>query len=232
MRVLLVDPRAGDIRRRLGVAFGPAQAVIDHALDVEDALELGWSRTHDLIVLADGDALATLRRLRTTGCTTPVIWLADVSTAADRVRALDLGADDCVEAAIDDAELLARARHVVRRTGGHASALIRVGDMEIDTAARTVTLAGRRLRLTGKEFGILELLALKKGAVVSRETLMDHLYGGPEEPVAKVIDIHVCRIRRKLSEVASGRAALRTVWGLGFALSAPAAAHGPAPLAA
>lgn len=232
MRVLLVDPRSANLRRRLGAAFAPARAVIDHALDVEDALELGWSRTHDVIVLAHDDALATLRRLRATGFTTPVIWLADVSTAADRVRALDLGADDCLEAAIDDAELLARARHVVRRAGGHASALIRVGDMEIDTAARTVTLAGRRLRLTGKEFGILELLALKKGAVVSREMLMDHLYGGPEEPVAKVIDIHVCRIRRKLSEVASGRAALRTVWGLGFALSASGAAQGSAPVAA
>jgi len=229
--MLLVAPQ-DDNRRRIAAAFASTEAVIDTVCGPDEAVELGRRSAYDLILLAYDEVANDLRRLRLSGIATPVIWLSIASAMEDRVLALGLGADDCLELGMCATELIARSRSVVRRARGHAAATIRIGDLEIDMAAQTVVFAGRRLRITGKEFALLELLALRRGAVVSRETIMDHLYGGPEEPVAKIIDIHVCRIRRKLAEVAPGEMPLRTVWGRGFLLSAPAFAAGASPMAA
>jgi len=238
MRLLLLTDQHRVVRYATN-AFAPAGIAIDQAETCDEALDLVQIYDHHLIVLDQTDVapLEALRRLRAAGHGTPVVWLSGDASAAERIRALELGADDCVGPQVGPEELVARSRAVVRRAAGHAASAIVVGDLTIDLGARTVTLAGQRLRITGKEFGILELLALKKGAVVSREAIMDHLYGGPEEPVAKIVDIHVCRIRRKLAAVTPEAAMpqtviLETVWGRGFLLRAPDAAADQFQLAA
>ena len=235
MRILLVTSLTVTTGA-ISEAFAPAMAAIDVAADVEDALVLAAIRDPDLIVLdraaSDSDGLAMLRRIRASGVVTPLLWLCGDAPADALCRAFDLGADDCVGPLVQPAELLARARALVRRAAGHAAAAIDVSGLVVDIAARTVALDDRALRITGKEFALLELLALRRGVVVGRETIMDHLYGGPQEPVAKVIDIHICRIRRKLAAVAPGRVLLRTVWGQGFVLGERAPAAHVQPMAA
>lgn len=229
MRVLIASAQTTAIRQAF-LALSAAQAGIDEAAGVEETLELADLYPHDIIILGpvleDAAALDVLRRLRAAGVETPAIWLCGDASADEQIRALDLGADDCVRRGFGIDELLARVRAVVRRAAGHATAVLRVGPLSIDTAARAVTYEGQPVHITGKEYGILELLALRRGAVVRRETIMDHLYAGRDEPVFKVIDIHICRIRRKLARVAPGEPLLRTVWGQGFALGWPQGAPG------
>jgi two-component system cell cycle response regulator CtrA len=217
--------------RYLASALSPAGAVIDQALGYEDAIVVGRLCDHGLIVidrtLPEAEAVDAIRRIRTAGVGTPLIWLCGDATPARRAAALDLGADDCVGPVLDATELLARARAAIRRGGGHPAGTLSVGDLTLDMAAHTAAYEGRRLRLTGKEFRILELLALKKGVMVGRAAIMNYLYGGPDEPGAKVIDVHICRLRRKLGRVAPRNTLLRTVRGLGFVLSASGA---PAPV--
>jgi two-component system cell cycle response regulator CtrA len=223
MRVLLVtaDPA---VRQLAGTALAAAGLTLAEAVDGEEALTEARAGDPDLVLIDDGVAAMSpaglVRRLRRTGVAAGVILLGDRIDAAGRARALDLGADDCVGRAIDPAELLARVRAVVRRAAGHASCLLKVGGLSLDIAARTVSVGRATVRITGKEFDLLELLALRRGRVVSRASIMDHLYGGVDgEPLEKVVDIHVCRIRRKLAAATpGGEALLRTVWGRGFML--------------
>lgn len=195
---------------------------MDEATILDDLIDLCQLTAPDIVLLGraleDADGFDALRRLRRSGVETPVIWLCGDAPSADRAKALDLGADDCIGSGADASEVLARTRAVLRRLAGHASATVTVGPLTVDLGARTLMVAGRAVRVTRKEFALLELLALRRGVVVRRQTIMDHLYAGPDEPVAKVLDIHVCRIRRKLAEAAPGETLLRTVWGQGFVL--------------
>lgn len=222
MRVMLI---AADTtgNRFLTAALAPARAVIDRALGCEDALSLHRLYDHELIVvdraLPEGAALTAIRRVRAAGVPTPLIWLSGDASAARRAEALDLGADDCLGGELEPIEILARARAAVRRAAGHAVGAISVGGLTLDVAGRSVEYDGQRLRVTGKEFGILELLALKKGAMVGRAAIMNYLYGGPDEPGDKVIDVHICRIRHKLAKIAPSNDLLQTVRGQGFLLS-------------
>lgn len=224
MRVLLVtaDPA---VHRFVQGAFDAVGARLVEAADGEDGLAEARDSDPDLVLIDDGvpdmSPAGLIRRLRRTGVNAGVILLGDRIDAAGRARALDLGADDCVGRAVDPGELLARARAVVRRAGGHTSSTLRVGRLSLDIAGRRIDYDGIPLRITGKEFDLLELPALRRGRVVGRQAIMDHLYGGLEEPLEKVIDIHVCRIRRKLASAAPGETLLRTVWGRGFMLAEP-----------
>jgi len=224
MRVLLITGLKTSLRC-LGPALSGADAVIDQAVGYDDAAALCRFSDYALIVIdrtvPESEALEAIRRTRKAGVETPLIWLCGNATPAKRARALDLGADDCLGPVLDPAELLARARAAIRRAGGHAAGVLSVGDLTLDMAGQTVRYAGRRLPITGKEFRILELLALRKGAMVGRSAIMNYLYGGPDEPGEKVIDVHVCRIRHKLGKIAPSNDLLQTVRGLGFVLNAP-----------
>lgn len=229
MRVLFAA--SSPFPSRLCEAFASIDATLDEAETVDDLIELCRLTAPDIVLLgrslADVDPLTALRQLRRAGVGTPTVWLCGDAPSLERATALDLGADDCVGSDADAAEVLARTRAVLRRLAGHATSAVAVGPLTIDLVARKVEVAGRRLKVTRKEFALLELLALRRGAVVRRETIMDHLYAGPDEPVAKVLDIHVCRIRRKLAEAAPGETLLRTVWGQGFVLDGREAATPP-----
>jgi DNA-binding response OmpR family regulator len=214
MRVLLVedDPLLGD-----GVQVGLQQ--VGHTVDwvrdgvaAEQALATG---DFDLVVLDLGlprqDGLTVLRKLRRGGSGLPVLVLTARDTVADRVAGLDAGADDYLVKPFELEELAARLRAIARRGGGRSTPEIRYGDLVLDPAGRSVTLAGRPVDLTARELAILEALLTSAGRVLSRERLEAALYGWDEGVESNAIEVYVHHLRRKL-----GRDLIRTVRGLGY----------------
>lgn len=189
----------------------------------EDALELAKLYDFDVIVLdlglPDMDGCQLIKQLRRAERPTPVIVVSSREGSDEKLRALFAGADDFMVKPIDPRELLARQQAVVRRSAGYASSEINLGRMRIDLGARMVWIDEERLPVTAKEYGILELLALRKGTTLTKETFLDHLYGGLDEPEQKIIDVFVCKLRKKISNVAKAQANIETVWGHGYVLN-------------
>ncbi len=146
---------------------------------------------------------------------TPILILSGLSQPDDKVKALTAGADDYLTKPFDKEELLARIQAIVRRAKGHSEAVVRSGGLSINLDTQTVTLEGQLVHLTGREYSILELLALRKGSTLTKDMIMSHLYGGMDEPEIKIIDVFVCKLRRKLSS-AGGESYIETVWGRGY----------------
>ncbi len=203
----------------------------------EDALELAKTHDFDVALLAvrlpDMDGGEALRRMRGADVATPALMLSPRDDRQERVRLLIAGADDYLVKPFDRAELAARLNALVRRSRGHAASVIRAGRMAVDLAARTVEIDGKPLGVTPKEYGILELLALRRGTTLTKETFLDHLYGGLDEPEQKIIDVFVCKLRKKIAHAAGGGdTGIRTVRGQGYTLGAlPAGAPGAPQLA-
>ena len=219
MRILVVedDPLLGD-----GLKAGLAQAgfatdwvrdgvAADLALKVDShaavVLDLGLPRL---------EGLEVLRRMRAAGDRTPVLVLTARDAVEDRIKGLDSGADDYVLKPFDLHELAARLRALIRRSAGEAAALLRVGELELDPAARRVQLKGRSVELPGREFALLHALMLAAGRVLTREQLAERLYAWGEEVESNAIDVHVHHLRRRL-----GPALIRTVRGVGYLLPRP-----------
>jgi two-component system cell cycle response regulator CtrA len=180
--------------------------------------------------LRDMSGLDLIRRIRAAGCHSPILAIAEGNDPAPRVKALDLGADDVLDAYCAIDELLARLRAVIRRSAGHAKSVLNAGPLELCLDSREVTVSGEALHLTPKEYALLELLMLKRGVSLSKGACLNHLYGAEEEPEPKTVDVIVCRLRKKLA--AAGLPSLvQNVWGCGYKLSEPAAPAGPAPAA-
>jgi two-component system, OmpR family, response regulator len=200
MKILVVEdePR---LQRSLAKALREAGYAVDLASDGEEALYKGECSDYNVIVLdvmlpkMDGwQVLIRLRRQKRT----PVLMLTAKDAPPDRVRGLDLGADDYVIKPFDLPELLARLRSLIRRTAGQASALIELDDIVIDTRSRTVTKSGEAVTLTAREFGILEYLAIHRGKVVSRTELYEHLVDENDDTMSNLLDVHIFAIRKKL----------------------------------
>ena len=118
-------------------------------------------------------------------------------------------------------ELLARIQAVVRRSKGHSNSVIRTGDVEVNLDNQTVSVKGKALHLTGKEYGIMELLSLRKGSTLNKDQFLNHLYGGIDEPELKIIDVFICKLRKKLEKASGGKNYIETVWGRGYVLRDP-----------
>jgi two-component system, OmpR family, response regulator len=200
MRILVVEdePR---LVRSLAKALREDGYAVDTAETGDDGLYKAETWDYDLIVLdimlpgLDGwEVLKRLRKLENT----PVLMLTARDTAPDRVRGLDSGADDYLVKPFDLTELLARVRALIRRSAGQARPQIILGDVVIDTRARSVTRQGESLMLTGREYSILEYLALHRGEVVSRTVLYEHLFDENEDSLSNLLDVHVFNIRKKL----------------------------------
>lgn len=222
MRVLIADK---DKALNQGLAFfiRSKKAVVDSVYSAEDAEELARLYEYDVIIsgllFSDRSGTELLKRLRNGGINTPFIVLSAVSSVAKKIECFDLGADDYIMRPCDKNELLARVRAVVRRSRGYAQALVKVGDMTLNLDTKVVKIADKTLNLTGKEYALLELLALRKGMIVSKEQFLNHLYGGTdEEPEMKIIDVFLCRIRTKIKRLSGGKDYVQTVWGRGYIL--------------
>jgi two-component system cell cycle response regulator CtrA len=118
-------------------------------------------------------------------------------------------------------ELIARIQAIIRRSKGHSQSVIRTGEMVVNLDARSVEVGGRAVNLTGKEYQILELLSLRKGTTLTKEMFLNHLYGGMDEPELKIIDVFVCKLRKKLAAAMAGESHIETVWGRGYVLRDP-----------
>jgi two-component system cell cycle response regulator CtrA len=189
----------------------------------EEAVELARAYDYDAIVLdprlCDMAGNKPLREIRDAGIKTPILILAEASDIESKVRAFAAGADDYLTRPFHKDELVARLHALIRRSRGHTRAVIKAGLLEINPALHTAEIDGRQLRLTAKEFEVLEVLALRKGATLTKEEILNHLYSGRDEPEIKIVDVFVCKVRKKLeAEVEGASGYIQTVWGRGYTL--------------
>ncbi len=224
MRVLLVED---DLTAARGVTLmlKAAGAVIDHSETGEEALALSRHYEYDVVlldlVLPDMEGFEVVRRMRIARNDTPVLILSGQTRPQAKVKGLGLGADDFITKPFDKAELLARMQAVVRRSKGFSQPTLRIGPIELNLDSREVMVGGKEVHLTGKEYSILELLVLRKGMVLTKEAFLNHLYGGMDEPEMKIIDVFICKLRKKLAHAGADNL-IATVWGRGYMLREPA----------
>jgi two-component system cell cycle response regulator CtrA len=225
MRVLLVedDPATA---QGIEMMLRSESYVCDVTDMGEDGLEIGKLYDYDIIVLdlmlPDMDGYEVLRRLRAARVKTPILILSGLNGLDDKIKGLGVGADDYLTKPFDKRELVARIQAIVRRSKGHSDSIIRTGKLTVNLDTRTVEIDGQPLHLTGKEYGILELLSLRKGTTLTKEMFLNHLYGGMDEPELKIIDVFVCKLRKKLTAATGGENYIETVWGRGYVLRDPA----------
>jgi two-component system OmpR family response regulator len=213
MRLLVVEDEE-DLRRGLEQALREEGYAVDSAADGTDALYKAENWEYDAIVLdimlPGIDGLEILRRLRQKK-KVPVLFLTARDATTDRVKGLDLGADDYLVKPFDLGELIARIRALIRRSSGAPNPLLTIGPVSVNTTARTVTVDGKEIELTAREYALLEYLLRHRGAVVSRTELYDHLFAEEDESFSNLLDVHVCNLRRKL-----GRDFIETRRGHGY----------------
>jgi len=193
----------------------------------EDGIEIGKLYDYDIIVLdlmlPDIDGYEVLRRLRAAKVLTPILIVSGLGSRGPdpKVKGLGYGADDFLGKPFDRRELMARIQAIVRRAKGHAGSAIRTGKLVVNLDSRSVEVDGQPLRITGKEYGILELLSLRKGVPITKEMFLNHLYGGIDEPTLKIIDVFICKLRKRLARATGGDSYIKTVWGRGHVLREP-----------
>jgi two-component system, cell cycle response regulator CtrA len=191
----------------------------------EDGIEIGKLYDYDIILLdlnlPDISGYDVLRTLRVAKVKTPILILSGLATIEDKVKGLGFGADDYLTKPFHKDELVARIQAIVRRSKGHAQSVIATGDLVVNLDQKTVEVAGARVHLTSKEYQMLELLSLRKGTTLTKEMFLNHLYGGMDEPELKIIDVFICKLRKKLANASDGRSYIETVWGRGYVLREP-----------
>ena len=188
----------------------------------EEGIDLGKLYDYDIILLdltlPDMSGYEVLRNLRVAKVKTPILILSGMASIEDKVKGLGFGADDYLTKPFHKDELVARIHAIVRRSKGHAQSVITTGDLTVNLDEKMVAIAGSRVNLTGKEYQMLELLALRKGTTLTKEMFLNHLYGGMDEPELKIIDVFICKLRKKLANASSGKNYIETVWGRGYVL--------------
>ena len=226
MRVLLIEDDT-TMAKSIELMLTSEGFVCDSTDLGEDGLEIGKLYDYDIIVLdlmlPDIDGYEVLRRLRAAKVRTPILILSGLSEPDNKVKGLGFGADDYMTKPFDKGELIARIHAIVRRAKGHSDSVIETGKLAVNLDARSVEVEGEPVHLTGKEYGILELLSLRKGTTLTKEMFLNHLYGGMDEPELKIIDVFVCKLRKKLATATGGENYIETVWGRGYVLRDPPA---------
>jgi two-component system cell cycle response regulator CtrA len=191
----------------------------------KEGADLGKLYDYDIILLdlnlPDMSGFEVLRSLRASKVGTPILILSGLAGIEDKVKGLGFGADDYMTKPFHKNELMARIHAIVRRSKGHAQSLIRTGDLIVNLDTKMVEVDGSRVHLTGKEYEMLELLSLRKGSTITKEMFLNQLYGGMDEPELKIIDVFICKLRKKLANASGGKDYIETVWGRGYVLREP-----------
>src|SRR3984885_677686 len=214
MRVLLIEDDSATARSI--ELMLKSESITVYTTDLgEEAIDLGKIYDYDIILLdlnlPDMSGFEVLRKLRVSRVKSPVLILSGLATIEDKIKGLGFGADDYMTKPFHKDELLARIHAIVRRSQGHAQSVIQTGDLAVDLDSKTVEINGARVHLTAKEYQMLELLALRKGATLTKEMFLSHLYGGMEEPEMKIIDVFICKLRKKLAIASGGKDYIETV---------------------
>ncbi len=224
MRVLLVedDPTTS---KSIEMMLGNANLNV-YATDLgEEGIDLAKLYDYDLILLdlnlPDMNGFDVLRQLRLARIETPILILSGNDASEDKIKGFGFGADDYLTKPFHREELIARIHAIIRRSKGHSQSIIRTGSIEVNLDAKTVQVDGNTVHLTGKEYQMLELLSLRKGTTLTKEMFLNHLYGGMDEPELKIIDVFICKLRKKLSEATGDGSHIETVWGRGYVLRDP-----------
>ncbi|HEY9552650.1 response regulator transcription factor CtrA [Allosphingosinicella sp.] len=224
MRALLIEDEP-TVARAIELMFAEEGIKVDMTDLGEEGLDLGKLYDYDIICLdlnlPDMHGYDVLKKLRSAKVKTPVLILSAAGEVDSKVRALGFGADDYVTKPFHREELVARVQAVVRRSKGHSQSVIKTGKLAVNLDAKTVEVDGARVHLTGKEYAMLELLSLRKGTTLTKEMFLNHLYGGMDEPELKIIDVFICKLRKKLSLAYSGDNYIETIWGRGYVLNDP-----------
>ncbi|RFD19958.1 DNA-binding response regulator [Komagataeibacter melaceti] len=220
MRILLVEPNARKAQETTR-HMERAGFTVDHVDTGHDAVGMLKSYNYDLAVmdicLPDMDGYEVIRTSRVARLPTPVLILSDENAPTAKVKAFSTGADDYVTRPYESMELTARMQAIVRRSKGYSEPTLRAGPLELCLDSREVRVRGSSVHLTGKEYVILELLLLRKGMVLTKDAFLNHLYGGMDEPEMKIIDVFICKLRKKLQLAGAGQL-ISTVWGQGYVL--------------
>jgi two-component system cell cycle response regulator CtrA len=235
MRVLLVedDPTTS---RSIELMLTHANLNV-YATDLgEEGVDLAKLYDYDLILLdlnlPDMHGHDVLRQLRLAKVETPILILSGSDDTESKIKGFGFGADDYLTKPFHREELVARIHAIIRRSKGHAQSVIRTGKIAVNLDAKTVEAEGKAVHLTGKEYQMLELLSLRKGTTLTKEMFLNHLYGGMDEPELKIIDVFICKLRKKLATATEGDNYIETVWGRGYVLRDPEPARQAARLAA
>jgi two-component system cell cycle response regulator CtrA len=191
----------------------------------EDGVDLAKLYDYDLILLdlnlPDMSGHEVLRQLRLARVETPILILSGADDTDSKIKGFGFGADDYLTKPFHRDELVARIHAIIRRSKGHSQSVIKTGAVNVNLDAKTVDVSGKTVHLTGKEYQMLELLSLRKGTTLTKEMFLNHLYGGMDEPELKIIDVFICKLRKKLAEATGGQNYIETVWGRGYVLREP-----------
>ena len=197
----------------------------------EDGIDLAKLYDYDLILLdlnlPDMSGHEVLRQLRLARIDTPILILSGSDDTESKIKGFGFGADDYLTKPFHREELVARIHAIIRRSKGHSQSVIKTGMVNVNLDAKTVDVDGLTVHLTGKEYQMLELLSLRKGTTLTKEMFLNHLYGGMDEPELKIIDVFICKLRKKLAEATGGTNYIETVWGRGYVLREPMVASMP-----
>ncbi len=199
----------------------------------EEGIDLARLYDYDLILLdldlPDMTGHEVLRQVRLARIETPILILSGADDTESKLKGFGFGADDYLTKPFHRDELVARIHAIIRRSKGHAQAIIKTGRISVNLDAKTVDVDGEPVHLTGKEYQMLELLSLRRGTTLTKEMFLNHLYGGMDEPELKIIDVFICKLRKKLGEATGGDNYIETVWGRGYVLREPHTDLLPAP---
>ena len=224
MRILLVedDPTTS---RSIEMMLSHANLNV-YCTDMgEEGIDLAKLYDYDLILLdlnlPDMHGHEVLRQLRLSRIDTPILILTGSDDTETKIKGFGFGADDYLTKPFHREELVARIHAIIRRSKGHSQSVIRTGQITVNLDSKSVEVGGEVVHLTGKEYQMLELLSLRKGTTLTKEMFLNHLYGGMDEPELKIIDVFICKLRKKLSTACGGENYIETVWGRGYVLRDP-----------
>jgi two-component system cell cycle response regulator CtrA len=224
MRVLLIEDDSS-IARSIELML-KSESFNVYTTDLgEEGVDLGRLYDYDIILLdlnlPDMSGFEVLRSLRVSKVRTPILILSGLASIEHKVKGLGFGADDYMTKPFHKTELIARVHAIVRRSQGHAQSVVQTGDLSVNVDAKTVHINQVGVNLTGKEYRMLELLSLRKGTTITKEMFLGQLYGGLDEPEIKIIDVFICKLRKKLAVASGGKDYIETVWGWGYLLREP-----------
>jgi two-component system, cell cycle response regulator CtrA len=224
MRVLLIEDDAATAKSIELMLSGEGFNIYTTDLG-EEGLDLGKLYDYDIILLdiglPDMHGYDVLKKLRVAKVGTPILILSGQNEVDTKVQGLGFGADDYLTKPFHREELVARINAIVRRSKGHSQSVIRTGRLAVNLDTKTVEVDSQRVHLTGKEYAMLELLSLRKSTTLTKEMFLNHLYGGMDEPELKIIDVFICKLRKKLAAACDGENYIETVWGRGYVLRDP-----------